>query len=125
MYAGALYSITRADGAVERDEHDRLREMVARRWRLDIDPVALFFTVVTPESFAHAVRRSGAPFRESAIAPELQVGRALVQDAVELSVSTGTLSDDVADAILRYARALGCTTEDIQAATDRLAAWLE
>jgi hypothetical protein len=126
MYAGALYTIARSDRVVERDESQRLQELVAQRWRVTIDPIELFFTTVTPESFATALRRtSSSPFRTSGLSTELHVGRALVEDAVDLTISTGTLSDNAALTILRYARALGCTTADIQSVTGRLAAWLD
>jgi hypothetical protein len=126
MYAGALYSIARSDRVIERDESQRLQQLVAQRWRVTVDPIELFFTTVTPESFASALRRiESSPFRTSGMSTELLVGRALVEDAVDLTMSTGTLSDAAAHAILRYARSLGCTTADIQAVTGRLAAWLE
>jgi tellurite resistance protein len=124
LYAAALYSITRADGAVDREEGDALRELIARRWQLTIDPEALFFTTVTPESFAHAVARRD-PFRGSASPAPRLIAHTLIADALELSVTTGGLDDDKARAILRFARALGYTTDDVRAATDQLSRWLE
>jgi len=122
MYAGALYTITRADGSVEREETDGLRELIARRWQLAIDPEALFFTTVTPESFAAAVRRRD-PFRGSGAHSPRQIAHALIGDAIELSTVDG-LDDVKVDALLRFARALGCTNEDVRAASDRLTSWL-
>ena len=124
MYAGALYSITRADGAVDRDEGDLLAALMERRWQLVLDPETLFFTTVTPESFAQAVH-AGAPFRGSARHSAHHVGRALIGDAVSLSTWTGGLDDDKAQAILRFARALGLEPEQIRSASDLLAGWLD
>jgi hypothetical protein len=124
LYAAALYAITRADGALHREESDRLSELIARRWQSEIDPEFLFFTTVTPESFALAVQGNDSPFRSGAGEP-LQVARALIADAVELSTTTSGLDDAKAHAILRFARALGCSTDDIRAASSQLSHWLE
>jgi tellurite resistance protein len=125
MYAAALYTITRADGAVDREENAGLRALILGRWQLALDPETLFFTTVTPESFAHAVRRLDAPFRDAGRHTPRRVGQALVEDATALSIASGGLDDDKAEAILRFARALGCSTEDIRAASDQLSAWLD
>jgi tellurite resistance protein len=124
MYAAVLYTISRADGTVDRDESVGLRQLVARRWQVSLDPEALFFTTVTPESFAHAVSVRD-PFRGSAAGSPKQIARALIDDAVVLCETTGGLDDRAAHAILRFARALGCTSDDIVAASQRLAEWID
>lgn len=123
MYAGALYSITRGDGTVDRDEGDVLASLIRRRWELVLDPETLFFTTVTPESFAQAIH-DGTPFRSTRHLPE-QIGRALIGDAVTLSAWSGGLDDNKVHAILRFARALGMRTDQICAASDQLAVYLE
>ena len=123
MYAAVLYSISRADGTIDREESLGLRQIVARRWQVALDPEALFFTQITPESFAHAVA-SRDPFRSSASGSPKQIARALIADAVVLCETTGGLDDRSANAILRYARALGCSSEDIVATSRRLAEWV-
>jgi hypothetical protein len=124
LYAGALYAITRADGEVHRDESDHLRDLIARRWQLFIDAESLFFSSVTPESFAAAMHYR-EPFRGSASGSPRQVAHALIGDAITLSAMTGGLDEVKVESILRFARALGYTTDDVRAATDKLAGWLD
>jgi uncharacterized tellurite resistance protein B-like protein len=123
LYAGALYTITRADGAVDRDETDVLRALIARRWQLAIDHETLFFMTVTPESFAQAIARRD-PFRGSASHSPRQIAHTLIDDALEVSSVAGGLDEMKVETMLRFARALGCTTEDVRVANDRLAGWL-
>jgi hypothetical protein len=125
LYAAALYTISRADdGAVDRDENTGLRTVIEQRWQLALDPEALFFTTVTPESFATAVSVRD-PFRGSAAGERRQIARALIADAVTLSTLSGGLDDRKAHAILRFAHALGCSSDEILAASPRLAEWID
>jgi uncharacterized tellurite resistance protein B-like protein len=114
LYAGALEAIARVDGEVNPEESARMRELVAARTTAQIDYEALFFDKVTVEKLG-----AGVP-RELARA----VGRALVADAVVLATADGDLNGAEAQAILRYARVLGCTNTDIADATDQLGEWL-
>jgi hypothetical protein len=123
LYAAVLYTISRADGTVDRDENISLRRLVQRRWQVSLDPEALFFTSVTPESFAHALAGRD-PFRSSAAGSPTQIARALVEDAVLLCELNGGLDDRAAREILRFARALGCSSDDIVAASRRMSEWL-
>jgi hypothetical protein len=124
LYAGALYAIIRADGEVHRDENDHLRHLIARRWQLAIDAETLFFSGVTPESFAAAMQHRD-PFRGSASGSPRQVAHALIGDAIKLAAVTGGLDEVKVESILRFSRALGYTTDDVRAATDKLAGWLD
>jgi uncharacterized tellurite resistance protein B-like protein len=120
MYAGALHSIARADGEITVEEGARLQALVAARSSVTIDAEMLFFDQTTPEAFAFKLR--GDPYR-GGVDPRV-LGCALVEDAVALATSDGDLNAKEARAILRYARALGCTAEDVHARTDQLDEWL-
>jgi len=124
LYAAALYAILRADGEIDRDESEGLRRVVEQRWQMAIDPEVLFFTTVTSDSFAAAVRARD-PFRASATTAPRLIGRALLEDSVALSIAAGGLNEPQVHAMMRYAHALGCTRDDILAASARLEQWME
>jgi tellurite resistance protein len=117
IYAQALVAIARVDGEIGGEEGARLRELVAKRSTVEIDYEASFFEKVTPDSLAAAVRRDPS-------VPPRELGRALVSDAIALATADGDLNSVEAHAILRYARALGCTDEDVGAETRELDEWL-
>lgn len=124
LYAAALYAILRADGEIDRDESEGLRRVVQQRWQIAVDPEVLFFTTVTSDSFAAAVGARD-PFRASATAAPRMIGRALLEDSVALSIAAGGLDERQVHAMLRYAHALGCTRDDILAASARLEQWMD
>jgi tellurite resistance protein len=116
LYAGALHAIARADGEITLDEGARLLSLMAARSSVEIDPEMLFFDQTTPESLGAALRAK--PTERKA------VGTALVEDAVALATCDGDLNGKEGRAILRFARALGCTAEEVHASTDQLDEWL-
>jgi tellurite resistance protein len=118
-YAQALLAIARVDGEITPEEAARVRELVARRSPVQIDFEASFFDKQTPETLAEAVTRAGP-----AIVAPRDLGRALVSDAVALATADGDLNGAEAHAILRFARALGCTAEDVARETRQLDPWL-
>lgn len=124
LYAAALYQILRADGEIDRGENEGLRRIVHHRWQLAIDPEALFFTTVSSESFAAAVRDRD-PFRASAATAPRVIARALIEDSVTLSVGAGGLNERQVHAMIRYAHALGASRADIVAASPRLDEWMD
>jgi uncharacterized tellurite resistance protein B-like protein len=118
-YAQALLAIARVDGEITPAETVRVRELVARRSSVEVNFAASFFDKQTPETLAETVMRAGP-----AIVQPRQLGRALVSDAVALATADGDLNGVEANAILRFARALGCTAEDVAAETRQLDPWL-
>src|SRR5262249_43327806 len=118
-YAQALLAIARVDGEITPEEAARVRELVARRSPVQIDFEASFFDKQTPETLAETVKRAGP-----AVVQARQLGRALVSDAVVLATADGALNGAEAPAILRFARALGCTAEDGGQETRLLNEWL-
>lgn len=118
-YAQALLAIARMDGEITPEEAARVRELVARRSTVEIDFEASFFDKQTPETLADTVMRAGP-----AVVQPRQLGRALVSDAVVLATADGDLNGVEAHAILRFARALGCTAEDVAQETRQLDEWL-
>jgi tellurite resistance protein len=116
LYAQALIAVARVDGEIGADEGARLRTLVAAHTSVEIDYEQSFFHKMTADELAAAVRAANLDPRE--------VGRALVSDAAALSLADGDLNGGEAQAILRYAHALGCTNDDIRSATNMLDAWL-
>jgi uncharacterized tellurite resistance protein B-like protein len=116
LFAGALHAIARADAEIEPAESLRLQALVKARSDVEIDAEMLFFDPTTPESFAAALRKLGADAKA--------VGLALVADAVALATADGDLNSKEARAILRFARAAGCTAEGVHGVTDQLDEWL-
>lgn len=114
-YAAALHALARADHEIGHEESQAVEKLLARRTSVTIDAEAVFFSPPPPGSFAAAVRKDPAA---------KQVGRALIADAIELSISDGDLKANEATAILRYARALGMTGADVSGVTPLLDEWL-
>jgi uncharacterized tellurite resistance protein B-like protein len=113
-YIGALIAIARTDGDIGFDESAKLREIAARRTPVPVDDELLFFGAVTPDGLRAAA--AGRVARD--------VGCALVGDAIELSTADGDLNGAEATAIVRFARALGCSDDDIRTQTPELDEWL-
>jgi uncharacterized tellurite resistance protein B-like protein len=118
-YAQALLAIARVDGEITSEEAARVRELVARRSPVTIDFEASFFDKQTPEILAETVQRAGP-----AVVQPRDLGRALVSDAVAVAIADGDLKGVEAHTILRFARALGCTAEDVAGVTPALDEWL-
>ena len=116
LYAGALIAIARVDGEIGPEEGAHLRELVAKRTGVAIDYEASFFHKVRPEELYAAAVKAGLAPRE--------LGKALAGDAVALSAADGDLNSHEAQEILRYLRALGCTSEDVASVTRDLDEWL-
>ena len=116
LFAGALHAIARADGEIETTESVRLQSLVAARSNVEIDAEMLFFEQTTPESFGAGLRKHAADANA--------VGLALVEDAVALATADGDLNSKEARAILRFARAAGCTAEGVHGVTGELDEWL-
>lgn len=113
-YAQALLAIARVDREVSPEESARVRELVASRSSVVVDFEASFFEKMTPEGLVKAV---GSGDR-------LGVARMLLADAVALATTDGDLNSTEAHAILRFARALGCTDIDITGVTRELDEYL-
>jgi len=116
LYAQGLIVVARIDGEITPEEGALLRTLVGNHSSAEIDYEQSFFHKLTAEELAAAVRATKVDSRE--------LGRAFVSDASALSLVDGDLNGGEAQAILRFAHALGCTSEDIRAATNELDAWL-
>ena len=115
-YAQALLAIARSDREINPEEANRVREVVAKRSAVAVDFEASFFGKLTPEALAEAATKANANGRE--------VGKWLVADAMALAATDHDVKSREAQTILRFARALGCTDEDIGAVTQELNEWL-
>lgn len=113
LYAGALEAIARVDGEVNPEESSHMRDLLAKRTTAAIDFESLFFEKTTPDKLAAKVPPGEAR----------AVGRMLVADAVALATADGDLNGAEAQAIIRFARALGCTAEDVGSVTKELDEW--
>lgn len=111
-YAQALLAIARIDREISPEESARVRELAGNRTSVEIDFEASFFEKMTPEKLAKTIGDANVPARD--------IGRALVSDGVTLATTDGDLNSAEAHAILRFARALGCSNSDIGAETNQL-----
>jgi tellurite resistance protein len=118
VYAQGLIAVARVDGEIGPEEGALLRKLVSERasGEIEIDHEASFFHKVTADDLAAAFRTAGVDTHE--------VGRAFTSDAVQLALVDGDLNGGEAQSILRYARALGCTDDDIRKATRELDGYL-
>lgn len=124
LYVEALAAIARADREIHPEEANRLAQVIAARSRVPVDAEALFFAAITPEALANAVHgRDG--YRTAATSDAREIGRALIADALEVALVDGDLNAKEGRAILRYARALGMNSVDVQSVTDQLDEWLD
>lgn len=124
VYVEALAAIARADREVNPEEAARLSQVIAARSRQPVDAEALFFASVTPDQLAAAVvGRNG--YRDSGTSNAREIGRALISDALEVALVDGDLNAQEGRTILRYARALGLNSVDVQQITPQLDAWLD
>ncbi len=124
IYVEALAAIARADREIHPEEANRLAQVIAARSRVPVDAEALFFAATTPEALAAAVHgRDG--YRTPGGSSAGEIGRALIADALEVALVDGDLNAKEGRAILRYARALGMNSVDVQSVTSELDAWLD
>lgn len=124
VYVEALAAIARADREINPEEAARLSQVIAARSRQPVDPEALFFAAVTPEALAAAVTGRNS-YRDSGTSSAREIGRALVADALEVAEVDGDINAQEGRTILRYARALGLNSVDVQQITPQLDAWLD
>lgn len=123
-YVEALAAIARADREVNPEEATRLAQVIAARSRTPVDPEALFFASVTPEQLAAAIMGRHS-YRDAGASSARDIGRALVADALEVALVDGDLNAQEGRTILRYAKALGLNSVDVQTITPQLDAWLD
>jgi len=101
-----------------------LSQVIAARSRQPIDPEVLFFAAVTPEQLAAAVMGRNS-YRDAGSSGAREIARALVSDALEVALVDGDLNAQEGRTILRYARALGLNSVDVQQITAELDEWLD
>jgi hypothetical protein len=111
---GALLAVCRADGDASTDEMRMLRvvgeELTGRsganEWRL-------FFSNVTPRTFAEAIHQYGhhGPFRGSAVSAPTLIVQEFVRAAVRVGRADGELNDSEIQLICAFATALGVSSK--------------
>lgn len=105
-FLGALYAVCRADGEVCEAEVDALRA-IATEMAIAVDEQTLFFSEVTPASFARAVRGDGGgPFRATESSPPAAIRAAFVEAAERVARADGMFNDNEQKLIDAFVRAL-------------------
>lgn len=124
LYAQALLAITRADHEVGPEEGRRLQVVLDARTG---EPVAiedlLLSDPLRPEGLSAAIAESGGPFRGGVAVRELAT--TLVTDALHVLGAKGYISEGEARLTLRFARALGCSGEDVARIAPQLGLWID
>jgi len=114
VYAQALLAIARVDREISPEESSRVRELVAARSTVTVDFEASFFEKMTPERLANEVPKPD----------HVTFAQLLIADGVSLATVDGDLNSAEANAILRFARTLGCSAFEISSVTRQLDEYL-
>jgi len=115
LYARALVSIARADGHIDADEGERLRERLDSRCNLDVADV-LLEPSLHPDDLASSLQ--GGPFRGTAVRPD-EVARLLVEDGLYIALAKGHITEEEGGRLWRYATALGLSEDELRRLTGR------
>lgn len=123
LYARALVAIARADDQISDDEGVRLQERIEARTDAPISLDDLLLAdALHPRALAQQLG-SADPFRNAGIHAR-ELAAMLVADGVTVALAKGYVSETEAQEIVRFARALGCPTDEILAMMARVAPWL-
>jgi tellurite resistance protein len=117
LYARALVSIARADGLIDADEGDRLRQRILERSQLDLEDILLEHSLL-PAELAEALQ--GGPFRGVAVRGD-ELARLLVEDGLYVALAKGHITSEEAARLWRYGTALGLSDEELRTLT---AGWI-
>lgn len=117
LYARALVAVTRADGAIDGEEGERLGERIALRAQLSLEDVMLAPSL-QPEELSAAFH--GGPFRSASV-PASELARMLVDDAIYVALGKGHVTSEEGARLARYASALALSPDEFRQLTSR---WL-
>ena len=117
-FLGALLTVARADGEVNGDEIDALRQAAkALTGNPPVDSEVLLFSQVTPRSFADQVA-TRSPFRMSGASAPDTIRREFVRQAVILARRDGPMGPEEAGVIRAFGMALGMEETDLERTLD-------
>lgn len=123
LYARALVAIARADDQIGVEEGLRLQQVVEQRIG---GPIALDDLLLAdslePHRLAETVRGT-QPFRNSGVHPG-ELAMMIIHDGIAVALAKGYVAEAEAEAIMRFARALGCSREQVNQLFSRVAPWL-
>ena len=114
LYARALVAIARSDDAIDGEEAVRLQERIDARagQPFPLDDL-LLAEPLEPAQLAAELRASASPFRGGLLHPG-ELARMLVADGVTIAMAKGHLAEAEAMQIIGFARALGCSGDELR-----------
>jgi hypothetical protein len=119
-YALALLAIARGDGTIGPDEaqvfQQRLEKRVAKPLPLED---LLFERPITATEVADLVTKDHGPFRTAGLEGRT-LGKMLLEDALAIVLTKGHATSGEATGIIRFARALGISNDELRAASPLL-----
>ena len=123
LFARALVAIARADDRVGLEEGLRLQQRIERRLAgpMPLDDL-LLAEPLEPHRLAEAAR-SADPFRSAAVHPG-ELAAMIVTGAIAVVLGKGYVAEAEAHVMVRFAAALGCSSDQIHALCQRAAPWL-
>ncbi len=123
-YALALLAIARGDGTIGPDEAEVFQQRLEKRVATPLPLEDLLFErPITATEVADLVTRDHGPFRTAGLEART-LGKMLVDDALAIVLTKGHATSGEATGIIRFARALGITNEELRAASPLLDPWL-
>lgn len=123
-YALALLAIARGDGTIGPEEADVFQQRLEKRVAtpLPLDEL-LFERAITAAEVADLVTQDHGPFRTAGVEART-LGKMLVDDALAIVLTKGHATSGEATGLIRFARALGITNEELRLASPLLEPWL-
>ena len=124
LYARALVAIARTDDQIELEEGLRLQQRIDARTgtTIPLDDL-LLEEPLDPAQLAQVIGASTGPFRGGSMHPG-DLARLIVVDAISVVLAKGHVSESEAQAIIKFATALGCTIDEVLAMSEHMAPWL-
>jgi len=117
-FLGALLTVARADGEVNGDELDALRQAASElTGNPQVDSEALLFSHVTPRAFADLIG-TRSPFRMAGASAPDAIRREFVRQAVILARRDGPMGPAEAGVIRAFGVALGMEETDLEHTLD-------
>ncbi|MGE0549535.1 MAG: hypothetical protein AB7O24_27200 [Kofleriaceae bacterium] len=125
LYARAVLAVARADHEIGRDEGARLERRINTRlgWAIGLETLMLADPLDSRELAQQFSDTAAGPFRTVAI-DKRKLASMIIQDGLEVCMAKGHVTDREARQLIRFAVALGCTTDQILAISPDLEPWL-
>lgn len=118
VYGRVLIAIARADGEIGHEEATALERVLARRANTPLPLGELLFErPLRPEELARAVASSevgAGPFRAAPI-DLAEIARTLIDDALAIVLTKGSMTSGEQASVVRFATALGLDTAEVRA----------